>query len=125
MIEARELTKHYGVRTAVDRLTFTVEPGRVTGFLGPNGAGKSTTMRLVLQLDRPTPAHVRIGGRAYGELPEPLRHVGALLESRAAHPGRSAYHHLLSLAVSNRITKRRVREVIGLVGLDSVAGKRV
>ena len=125
MIEATELTKHYGVKTAVDGLTFTVEPGRVTGFLGPNGAGKSTTMRLMLQLDRPTSGHVWIGGKAYGELTEPLRHVGALLESRAAHPGRSAYNHLLSLAVSNRISRRRVGEVIDMVGLDDVAGKRV
>lgn len=125
MIEATELTKHYGAKTAVDGLTFTVRPGRVTGFLGPNGAGKSTTMRLMLQLDRPTSGHVRIGGKTYGELTEPLRHVGALLESRAAHPGRSAYNHLLSLAASNRISRQRVREVIGLVGLDSVAGQRV
>ncbi|WP_327042581.1 ATP-binding cassette domain-containing protein [Micromonospora ureilytica] len=125
MIEATELTKHYGAKTAVDGLTFTVTPGRVTGFLGPNGAGKSTTMRLMLQLDRPTSGHVRINGKEYGELTEPLRQVGALLESRAAHPGRSAYNHLLSLAASNRIPRQRVRQVIEMVGLESVAGKRV
>ncbi|MGW4460676.1 ATP-binding cassette domain-containing protein [Micromonospora sp. NPDC004704] len=125
MIEIAQLTKHYGRRVAVDELSFTVHPGRITGFLGPNGAGKSTTMRLLLELDRPTSGTAMIDGRPYGRLVEPLRQVGALLDAKAAHPGRSAYDHLLGLAASNRIGRRRVREVIGLVGLESVARKRV
>jgi ABC-2 type transport system ATP-binding protein len=119
------LTKHYGQKVAVDELTFTVKPGRITGFLGPNGAGKSTTMRLMLNLDRPTAGQVLIDGQRYDRIAEPLHHVGALLETRAAHPGRTAYDHLLCLAASNRIGKARVREVIELVGLQSVARKRV
>ncbi|MGI5168789.1 ATP-binding cassette domain-containing protein [Spirillospora sp. CA-253888] len=123
MIEARGLTKRYGDKTAVDRADFTVRPGQVTGFLGPNGAGKSTTMRMVLGLDRPTAGHVTVNGRAYRDLAAPLREVGALLDAKAVHGGRSAYHHLLCLAQSNGIDPRRVDEVIGLVGLDSVAGR--
>jgi ABC-2 type transport system ATP-binding protein len=119
------LTKHYGQKVAVDELTFTVKPGRITGFLGPNGAGKSTTMRLMLNLDRPTAGQVLIDGQRYDRIAEPLHHVGALLETRAAHPGRTAYDHLLCLAASNRIGRARVREVIELVGLQSVARKRV
>jgi ABC-2 type transport system ATP-binding protein len=109
----------------VDELTFTVKPGRITGFLGPNGAGKSTTMRLMLGLDRPTAGQALINGQRYDRIVEPMRQVGALLETRAAHPGRTAYAHLLCLAASNRIGKSRVREVIELVGLQSVARKRV
>jgi ABC-2 type transport system ATP-binding protein len=125
MIEARALTKRYGAKAAVDKLTFTVEPGRVTGFLGPNGAGKSTTMRLLLRLDRPTSGYARIAGRPYDELNEPMRHVGALLEARSAHPGRTAFQHLYCLAAANRIARKRVHDVLGLVGLDDAAGKRV
>lgn len=125
MIEATQLTKHYGRKAAVSGLTFTVRPGRVTGFLGPNGAGKSTTMRLILQLDAPTSGRVTVHGKPYRELVEPLRHVGALLEAKSAHPGRTAYDHLCCLAASNRIGRRRVREVIEMVGLESVARKRV
>jgi ABC-2 type transport system ATP-binding protein len=125
MIEATQLTKYYGSKAAVDGLTFNVQPGRITGFLGPNGAGKSTTMRLIMQLDRPTSGRVTIAGEPLGRLAEPLRHVGALLDAKSAHPGRTAYDHLLCLAASNRIGKRRVREVIDMVGLGSVARKRV
>src|SRR4051812_18825423 len=125
MIAARNLTKKYGSKTAVDGITFTVEPGRVTGFLGPNGAGKSTTMRMILGLDRPTAGSVTVNGRRYAEAPAPLREVGALLEARAVHPGRSARDHLRWLAVSNRIPAARVDEVLGLVGLEAVAGQRV
>jgi ABC-2 type transport system ATP-binding protein len=124
MIEIESLTKVYGHRTAVDHLTVTVRPGMVTGFLGPNGAGKSTTMRLVLGLDHPTSGQARINGRRYGEHRAPLREVGALLEARAFHPGRSGYHHLLALAASNGIGRGRVREVIDMVGLDEVARRR-
>ncbi|GLZ37027.1 ABC transporter ATP-binding protein [Actinokineospora sp. NBRC 105648] len=124
MIEMRSLTKRYGPTVAVDDLTFTVKPGQVTGFLGPNGAGKSTTMRMVLDLDAPTAGEVLLDGKRYHQLRHPLRHVGALLEAKAVHGGRTAYHHLLWLAQSNGIGKRRVREVIDLVGLDSVADKR-
>jgi ABC-2 type transport system ATP-binding protein len=120
-----QLTKHYGQKVAVDRLTFTVHPGRVTGFLGPNGAGKTTTMRLVMQLDRPTAGRALVEGKPYVELVEPMRHVGVLLDTRSAHPGRTAFDHLLSLAASNRIGRRRVQEVIDLVGLGGVARKRV
>ena len=109
----------------MDDLSFTVRPGQVTGFLGPNGAGKSTTMRMMLDLDRPTGGQVLVDGTPYRRLSEPLRQVGALLEARAVHPGRSAYHHLLWLAQSNRIPKARVWEVLELVGLTSVAKKRV
>lgn len=124
MIEAENLTKRYGDKTAVDDLTFTVLPGRVTGFLGPNGAGKSTTMRLLLGLDRPNRGDARIGGVHYTDLPAPLRVVGALLEARAVHTGRSAYNHLLALAQTQGIGRKRVDEVIELVGLTGVARKR-
>ncbi|SEF50289.1 ABC-2 type transport system ATP-binding protein [Thermomonospora echinospora] len=123
MIEARGLTKRFGDKVAVDHADFTVRPNTVTGFLGPNGAGKSTTMRMILGLDRPTAGDVTVNGRHYRDLPAPLREVGALLEARAVHGGRSAYHHLWCLAQSNGLPRRRVDEVLGLVGLDSVAGK--
>jgi ABC-2 type transport system ATP-binding protein len=109
---------------AVDDLTFTVKPGMVTGFLGPNGAGKSTTIRMIMGLDAPTSGQVTVNGRHYAEHSAPLREVGALLEARAVHTGRSAYNHLLALAMSNGIPRRRVDEVIGLVGLETVARKR-
>jgi ABC-2 type transport system ATP-binding protein len=124
MIEARGLTKRYGDRVAVDHLSFDVRPGRVTGFLGPNGAGKSTTIRLILGLDRPGAGRVTVNGRPYAEHAAPLREVGALLEARAVHGGRSAYHHLLALAATTGISRRRVREVIELAGLEEVARKR-
>jgi len=124
MIEARGLTKRYGGKVAVDDLSFTVRPGVVTGFLGPNGAGKSTTMRMILGLDRPTQGTVLIDGRRYRDLASPARHVGALLESRAIHTGRSAKDHLLALAHTHGIPRRRVDEVIDLVGLRDVARKR-
>ncbi|MDF3289368.1 ABC transporter ATP-binding protein [Streptomyces silvisoli] len=124
MIELRALTKHFGEKVAVDHLTFTVRPGIVTGFLGPNGAGKSTTMRMMLGLDRPTAGDVRIDGKHYADLHDPLTNIGALLEAKAWHPGRSAYHHLLCLAQSNRIPAQRVHEVLDTVGLTSVAKKR-
>jgi ABC-2 type transport system ATP-binding protein len=125
MIEAKGLTKRYGSKTAVDDLTFVVRPGVVTGFLGPNGAGKSTTMRLLLGLDRPSAGASLINGKPYADHPAPLREVGALLEARAVHTGRSARNHLLAMAATNRIPRARVDEMIGLVGLDDVAGKRV
>lgn len=103
MIEARDLTKRYGDRVAVDGLTFTVRPGRVTGFLGPNGAGKSTTLRLVLGLDAPTSGTVTVAGRPYAELPAPLRTVGSLLDAKGVHGGRTARQHLTGLAASNRL----------------------
>jgi ABC-2 type transport system ATP-binding protein len=124
MIEARDLTKSYGGKVAVDHLSFTVQPGRVTGFLGPNGAGKSTTMRLILGLDRAQSGSATIDGKAYSELPNPLRTVGALLEAKSVHPGRSARNHLLFLAQSQGLPARRVGEVLDLVGLRAVAGKR-
>ena len=124
MIEAQDLTKRYGDKLAVDHLTFRVEPGRVTGFLGPNGAGKSTTMRLVLGLDRPAAGRATINGRRYADLDQPLRTVGALLEARAMHPGRSARNHLLFLAQTQGLPSRRVDEVLDLVGLREVARKR-
>ena len=124
MIEARNLSKHYGRTTAVDDLSFDVSPGRVTGFLGPNGAGKTTTMRLILGLDRPDSGSVRINGRLYRDLPAPLREVGALLDAKAVHGGRKAYNHLLLLAQSNRIKRSRVDEVLRIVGLESVADRR-
>jgi len=125
MIEASHLTKRYGAKTAVDDATFTVRPGIVTGFLGPNGAGKSTTMRMIVGLDRPTHGTVTIGGKPYAEHRAPLREVGVLLDAKAVHPGRSARGHLRALAATHGISKRRVDEVIGLTGLDAVAGKRV
>jgi ABC-2 type transport system ATP-binding protein len=124
MIEAKNLTKRYGDKTAVNDLSFTVEPGRVTGFLGPNGAGKSTTMRLIVGLDRPNGGDATINGVHYRDLPRPLQTVGALLEARAIHTGRSAYNHLLALAQSQGIGKKRIDEVIDLVGLSQVARKR-
>ncbi|MBU6530022.1 ABC transporter ATP-binding protein [Streptomyces sp. NPDC057245] len=124
-IDVRNLTKEYGTRRAVDDLTFTVSPGRVTGFLGPNGAGKSTTMRLVLGLDRPTSGTATVGGRPYGTLAEPLRHVGALLDADSAHGSRTARDHLRVLAASNRIAPRRVEEVLEETGIASVARRRV
>jgi ABC-2 type transport system ATP-binding protein len=124
VIEVRGLTKRYGRVLAVDALSFDVRPGVVTGFLGPNGSGKSTTMRLMLGLDAPDRGAVRIAGRQYRELGWPLREVGALLETRALHPGRSARAHLAALAASNAIAFRRVDEVLGLVGLESAAGRR-
>ncbi len=124
-IEARNLSKRYGTSVAVDDLSFDVRPGLVTGFLGPNGAGKTTTMRLILGLDRSTSGEVTVGGRRYHDLPAPLREVGALIDAQAVHPQRTAAHHLLGLAQSNGITSRRVEEVLGLAGLDSVAGRRV
>ena len=124
MIEARSLTKRYGSTLAVDNLSFTVEAGRVTGFLGPNGAGKSTTMRMILGLDRPTGGDVRIDGKLYRELKNPLRMVGALLDAKWVHPNRSARAHLKWLAVSNGIPVQRVDQVLDVVGLSSVATKR-
>lgn len=124
-IDVQDLTKEYGTTRAVDRLTFSVVPGRVTGFLGPNGAGKSTTMRLVLGLDRPTSGTATLGGRAYATLDEPLRHVGALLDAQAAHGSRTARDHLRVLAASNRLPERRVDEVLEEAGLASVARRRV
>lgn len=124
MIEARDLTKRYGDKVAVDHLSFTVKPGKVTGFLGPNGAGKSTTMRLLLGLDRPGSGDATIDGVHYQDLPRPLRQVGALLEARAVHSGRTAYNHLLCLAQTQDIGRKRVDEVIELVGLREVARKR-
>jgi len=125
VIEIRELSKRYGRTVAVDRLSFDVRPGRVTGFLGPNGAGKSTTMRMVLALDRPTTGHIRINGDRYEEMTEPLRHVGALLHAKDALGSRTAYDHLLCLAQSNRIPRRRIEEVLALAGLSDVARKRI
>jgi ABC-2 type transport system ATP-binding protein len=124
MIELRGLSKQYGATVAVDGLSFDVRPGAVTGFLGPNGAGKSTTMRMVLGLDAPDAGQALIGGRRYRELRWPLREVGVLLEARAFHPGRSGRAHLRALAASNRIPRSRVEEVLGLVGLADVAGRR-
>ncbi|HTV99628.1 MAG TPA: ATP-binding cassette domain-containing protein [Streptosporangiaceae bacterium] len=124
MIEARRLTKRYGSTAAVDDLSFTIRPGMVTGFLGPNGAGKTTTMRLILGLDRPTAGTVTINGRTHPRLPSPMHEVGALLDARAVHGGRSARNHLLCLAQTNGIPVRRVDEVLGLVGLSDVAAKR-
>jgi len=124
MIDASNLTKRYGDKTAVDDLTFTVKPGVVTGFLGPNGSGKSTTMRLILGLDAPTKGNVTVGGKAYRDYPAPLHEVGILLEARSVHTGRSAYHHLLALAQTHGIPRSRVQELIALVGLEEVARKR-
>ena len=124
MIEARNLTKRYGPVVAVDDLTFDVLPGMVTGFLGPNGAGKSTTMRMILGLDAPTRGTVTAHGRRYRSLHNPLHRVGALLEARGIHPGRSARNHLLCLAQANAISAQRVDEVLDIVGLSTVADKR-
>ncbi|MDI3339659.1 MAG: ABC transporter ATP-binding protein [Sphaerobacter sp.] len=125
MIEVHHLTKRFGDTLAVDDLSFTVRPGRVTGFLGPNGAGKSTTMRMILGLDRPTAGFARVNGRSFAASPAPLREVGALLDARAVQGGRSAQHHLLSLAQSNGIPRQRVPEVLELVGLAAVAKRRI
>jgi ABC-2 type transport system ATP-binding protein len=124
MIKAVGLTKRYGPTTAVNRLSFDVQPGQVTGFLGPNGAGKSTTMRMILGLDNPTSGQVTIGGKRYHELKQPLRTVGALLDAKWVHPNRSARAHLAWMARSNKLPARRVDEVLDTVGLTSVAGKR-
>src|SRR5579862_7474769 len=124
MIEAHGLTKDYGEKRAVDGLSFTVQPGIVTGFLGPNGSGKSTTMRLILGLDAPTRGDVTVNGSHYRNLTAPLHEVGALLEARSVHTGRSAYNHLLALAQTHGIPKQRVADVIDLVGLHDVARKR-
>ena len=124
MIEAEGLTKRYGDTLAVDNLTFSVAPGRITGFLGPNGAGKTTTMRLILGLDRPTSGQVSVNGRPFDRLAQPMRQVGALLDAKALHGGRSAYNHLLCLAQSNNLPTSRVGEVLALVGLSDVARKR-
>src|SRR5690349_3844440 len=124
MIEARKLTKRYGGNVAVEELTFTVKPGTVTGFLGPNGAGKSTTMRIALGLDAPTSGSVLVNGKPYRQHTAPLHEVGALLEARSIHPGRSAYHHLLALARTSGIHRSRVDEVIEAVGLSGVARRR-
>jgi len=124
MIEARQLTKRYGEKTAVDRLDFEVKPGMVTGFLGPNGAGKSTTMRLIIGLDAATSGSVTVNGRRYARHPAPLQEVGALLEARSIHPGRTAFDHLMVLAHTHGIPRRRVAEMIELTGLQSVARKR-
>jgi ABC-2 type transport system ATP-binding protein len=124
MIEAHSLTKEYGKKRAVDELSFVVEPGVVTGFLGPNGSGKSTTMRLILGLDAPTAGTVTVNGKTYREHSAPLHEVGALLEARSVHTGRSAYNHLLALAQTHGIPRRRVNELIDMVGLHEVAKKR-
>ncbi|NES27914.1 ATP-binding cassette domain-containing protein [Micromonospora terminaliae] len=124
MIEVTGLSKRYGDKLAVDSLTFQVRPGTVTGFLGPNGAGKSTTMRMILGLDAPTAGTATVNGRPYADHPAPLREIGALLEAKAVHTGRSARNHLLALAATHGIGRHRVDEVIDLVGLHEVAGKR-
>ena len=125
MIELERITKRYGPVTAVDDLSFSVRPGRVTGFLGPNGAGKTTTMRIILGLDTPTSGTAMVGGRHYREVVRPLRLLGSLLDATAVHGGRTAYAHLLSVAVSNGIRRGRVAQVLELTGLDSVASRRV
>ncbi|MFD5340563.1 ABC transporter ATP-binding protein [Streptomyces hawaiiensis] len=124
MIELEGLTKRYGEKVAVNNLSFTVRPGIVTGFLGPNGAGKSTTMRMILGLDHPTAGDVRIDGKHYQQLKDPLTYIGALLEAKAWHGGRTAYNHLLCLAQSNGIPRSRVRDVLDTVGLAAVAKKK-
>ena len=124
MIEVRGLTKRYGEKVAVNDLTFGVEPGKVTGFLGPNGAGKTTTMRLILGLDYPDAGTVSVDGQRYSGLANPMREVGALLDAKAVHGGRSAYNHLLCLAQTNNLPRKRVDEVLELVGLSEVARKR-
>jgi ABC-2 type transport system ATP-binding protein len=124
MIEVRGLTKRYGEKVAVNDLTFSIEPGQVTGFLGPNGAGKTTTMRLILGLDYPNAGTVSVDGQRYSGLANPMREVGALLDAKAVHGGRSAYNHLLCLAQTNNLPRKRVAEVLELVGLSEVARKR-
>ncbi len=125
MIHADSLTKRYGAKTAVDSISFTVQPGKVTGFLGPNGAGKSTTMRMILDLDTPTSGTVTVNGRPYDSLRSPLTQVGALLDAKAMHPGRSARDHLRALAATHRIARGRVDTVLEMTGLTAVARKRV
>jgi len=125
MIEAQALTKRYGDKTAVDGITFTVQPGKVTGFLGPNGAGKSTTMRMIMGLDRPTQGSVTVNGRPYDKFRSPLTEVGALLEAKAVHTGRSARNHLRALAATHGIPNKRVDDVIEMTGLQQVAKRRV
>ncbi|MGJ4843444.1 MULTISPECIES: ATP-binding cassette domain-containing protein [unclassified Leifsonia] len=125
MIQLDRLTKTYGAKTAVNDITATIQPGKVTGFLGPNGAGKSTTMRMIMGLDRPTHGTALVNGKRYADHSSPLTEVGALLDAKAVHTGRSAYNHLLAMAATHGIPKRRVHEVIGLAGLEAVAGKRV
>jgi ABC-2 type transport system ATP-binding protein len=125
MIEATRLTKRYGNTTAVDDVSFTVQPGMVTGFLGPNGAGKSTTMRMIVGLDRPTHGAVTVNGKLYAQHPAPLHEVGSLLDAKAVHTGRSAYNHLLAVAATHGIPRSRVHEVIEMTGLESVARRRV
>ncbi|MEV8589517.1 ATP-binding cassette domain-containing protein [Streptomyces sp. NPDC051180] len=125
MIRAENLTKRYGDTTVVHDLGFTVRPGTVTGFLGPNGAGKSTTLRMLLGLDAPTRGHATVDGRAYAGHPAPLTRVGALLEARSVHPGRSAFHHLMALAHTHGIPRARVDRVLALTGLTQVARTRV
>jgi ABC-2 type transport system ATP-binding protein len=125
VIDVRGVTKRYGEKVAVDDLSFQVQPGVVTGFLGPNGAGKSTTMRLILGLDAPSAGTATVNGKAYRDLSAPLHEIGAMLEARAIHTGRSAYNHLLALAQTHRLPRSRVDEVIELVGLREVARKRV
>jgi ABC-2 type transport system ATP-binding protein len=124
MIEARGLSKRYGDTLAVDNLSFSIAPGKITGFLGPNGAGKTTTMRMILNLDQPTAGKVTINGQSFSRMAQPMREVGALLDAKALHGGRSAYNHLLCLAQSNNLPTKRVPEVLGLVGLTDVAKKR-
>ncbi|WP_448071269.1 ABC transporter ATP-binding protein [Georgenia yuyongxinii] len=125
MIEAHDLTKRYGDKTAVAGISFTIAPGTVTGFLGPNGAGKSTTMRMIMGLDRPTSGRVTVNGKPYAQHRSPLSEVGALLDAKAAHPGRSARSHLRTMAATHGISPKRVDEVIEMTGLAGVAGKRV
>ena len=125
MIEVENLSKRYGEKLSVDGLDFVVRPGVVTGFLGPNGAGKSTTMRMIAGLDQPTAGRVRVNGRDYRTAPDPMAELGILLEARAVHTGRSARNHLLALAQTNGVSRRRVDEVIDMVGLHDVAGRRV
>lgn len=124
MITLENLSKWFGDHVAVDNLSVTIQPGKVTGFLGPNGAGKSTTMRMILGLDRPTAGRALVGGRSYTDIPFPIRHVGALLDSKALHPGRSARNHLKAMARSNQISFSRVEEVLQEVGLQDVAGRK-
>ncbi|MCU1405698.1 MAG: multidrug transporter ATP-binding protein [Glaciihabitans sp.] len=125
MIEAFGLTKRYGAKTAVDGISFSALPGVVTGFLGPNGAGKSTTMRMIVGLDRPSDGHVTVNGKPYEQHRAPLHEVGALLDAKAVHTGRSALNHLLAMAATHGIGRKRVNEVIAITGLESVARKRV
>jgi ABC-2 type transport system ATP-binding protein len=125
MITAEGLVKRYGAKTAVNDISFTVRPGQVTGFLGPNGAGKSTTMRMIVGLDRPSEGRVTVNGKPYAAHRAPLREVGALLDAKAVHTGRTAYNHLLAMGATHGIGASRVREVIELTGLESVAKQRI